>query len=294
MDRVAEFGGRRVELTNLDKVLWPEAGFTKGQLVDYYLGSAPLILPHVRGRGLTLARYPDGVRGRGFAQTECRGRPDWMRTHDVTLSDGTLRRYCVIDDAAGLAWVANQNALELHPFLAPALRPGRPAALVFDLDPPARPIGGVVPEVALRLRDELDGLGLESFVKTSGAGGLHVYVPLGGSADFERCKSFARATAERLSAADPDRVAASASPRGRGGRMLIDWTRMSERATIVAAYSLRAMNWPSVSMPLRWDELSGARPEDLFFGPEEVAVRVREHGDPFAEVAEMRQELPRI
>jgi bifunctional non-homologous end joining protein LigD len=287
-----ELDGRAVALTNLERVLWPSTGFTKGRLIEYYVAAAPLILPHIRGHGLTLARYPQGVRGRGFAQTECRGRPEWMATQEVRLANGELRIHCVVDDAAGLAWVANQNAIELHPFLAPASQPRRPDALVFDLDPSAGDSGAVAPELARRLREELAARGLASFVKTSGARGLHVYAPLGGTADFERCKDFARGIAARLAEADPDHVTDRVGPRRGDARVLIDWTRMTERATVAVAYSLRAMSRPTVSMPLRWEELDEIPADQLWFEPDEVPGRAERHGDPFAEVARSRQELP--
>ena len=291
-DGVAEFAGRAIALTNLDRILWPEAGFTKARLVEYYTRVAPLILPHIRGRGLTLARYPGGVEGRGFAQTECRGRPEWMATQEVRLTNGTVRRHCVVEDRAGLAWVANQSALELHTFLAPASRPDRPDAVVFDLDPATENAARIMSQVAVRLREMLAEEDLESFVKTSGARGLHVYVPTGGTAGFVRCKSFAREFAARLAAQHPDRITDSLSPRRRGDRLLVDWTRMSERATIVAPYSPRALQRPSVSVPLRWDELDERRPAGLWFEPDDVIERIESVGDPFAPIASMRQTLP--
>jgi bifunctional non-homologous end joining protein LigD len=165
-------------------------------------------------------------------------------------------------------------------------------AVVLDLDPPTLEAARIVPRVAIRLRDVLTGEGLESFVKTSGASGLHVYVPIGGTADFAHCKRFAREIAARLAAEDPDRVTDSISPRGREGRLLVDWTRMSERATIAAPYSLRALRRPSVSVPLRWDELEGPGAPGLWFEPDDVFERTDSVGDPFAPAATMSQALP--
>jgi bifunctional non-homologous end joining protein LigD len=286
------FGDREVALTSLDRVLWPQAGFSKRDLIDYYLETAPLILPHIRGHGLTLARYPQGVEERGFPQTECRGRPEWMATEALRLASGELRNHCVVDDAAGLAWVANQNTVELHPFLAPVRRRDRPDAVVFDLDPAPEVDFRQTAHVALRLRDELGAIGLRSFVKTSGARGLHVHVPLAGSAHFDDCKRVAREIAARLAAADPTLVTDSLSPARRGPRVLIDWSRMTPQATLVAPYSLRAMSRATVAMPLRWEELEAAPREGLWFGPQDVGRRRERDPDPFGPLPRVRQRLP--
>jgi bifunctional non-homologous end joining protein LigD len=190
--------GRDVPLTNLDRVLFPRAGFTKGDLVDYYVQVAPALLPHVRDRALTLGRWPGGVDARGFAQTECRGRPEWMATSAVRLRDGRVREHCVVDSAAALAWVANQSAIELHPFLARAGHHDEPTHVVLDLDPgPATTMADCC-RVALALRELLGELGLAAVVKTSGSLGLHLHVPLGLPHDGEHVKRFARAVAEAL------------------------------------------------------------------------------------------------
>jgi len=291
-ERQIELGGHAITLTSLDRVIWPAAGFTKAQLLDYYVSAAPLLLPHIRGHGLTLARYPQGIEAQGFPQTECRGRPEWMPTQEVRLADGETRRHCVANEAAALAWIANQNTVELHAFLAPMNTPQRPDAVVLDLDSETDLARRALREVALELRGELDSLGLESFVKTSGAGGLHVYVPTGGSAGFDQCKRFARALAARLSARNPKRITDDLRRRRRGSRVLIDWTRMSERATVVAPYSLRAMSWPSVSMPLQWDELADREADELWFEPADIEQRLQV--DAFARVTELRQRLPSL
>src|SRR4051794_7385435 len=207
-----------VALTSLDRVLWPRAGFTKGDMVGYYERVAPALLPHIADRALTLGRFPRGIDEPGFAQTECRGRPGWMATRAIRLRDGRVREYCVVNDARSLRWVANQSAIELHPFLARGEHHDEPTHVVFDLDP--GPAAGTADccRVALRLREVL---GLESFVKTSGSVGLHVLVPLNTPHAYDETKAFARDVAAGLAAEDPGRVTDRVRA-DRAGRVLID------------------------------------------------------------------------
>jgi bifunctional non-homologous end joining protein LigD len=273
---VLELGGRRVTLTSPERVLWPEAGFTKRDLVAYYLRIAPVLLPHLAGRPLTLGRFPEGVEGRGFAQTECRGAPEWLRTEPIRLRGGELRNYCVVEDAAGLAWLASRSVIELHPFLG--LK--RPAAIVFDLDP-GEPTDVVdCCDVALLLRERL---GNGAVVKTSGSVGLHVFVPTDSS--WDETRSVARAVAEELAAVQPDTVVATTARAGRAGKVLIDWMQNAPMRSTVAPYSLRATRWPTVSTPVTWEEVERAarerRPELLTFLAHEVVERAERLGDLF-------------
>jgi bifunctional non-homologous end joining protein LigD len=287
---------RHVELTSLDRVLWPRAGFTKGAMVDYYRRVAPAILPHIGGRALTLGRFPAGVDGRGFAQTECRGCPEWMTTAPVRLRDGQVRNYCVVDDLPSLLWVANQSAIELHPFLARAERQHEPTTVVFDLDPGPRT--GVLDccRVALALRDELGAVGLEAFVKTSGSLGLHVQVPLNAPHTYEQTKAFARGLAGRLAARDPQRVIDRTVRAARGGRVLVDWLGNDASRSTIAAYSLRAADRPTVSTPVTWDEVEAtlwaSAPERLIFEAHDLPARLDAIGDALAPALELRQRLP--
>jgi bifunctional non-homologous end joining protein LigD len=284
--------GRALPLTSLDKVLWPRAGFTKGDLIEYYRAVAEAVVPHLRGRPVTLGRFPGGVEGRGFAQTECRGRPGWMTVHPVRIAAGQLRRYCVVDGVSALVWVANQNAIELHTFPGRRGELGQPGCVVFDLDP--GPGAGLLDcsRVALLLRDLLDDLGLAAFAKTSGATGLHVLVPIGPGHGFGAARQFSRTVAERLTASHPRSVAAGRAD----GKIAVDWRQNSRMRTTVAPYSLRATDLPLASAPVRWSEVEDAvreaDPQRLVLGPWDVVERVERHGDPLSPVLTLDQGLP--
>lgn len=264
-----------MELTSTDKVLWPATGFTKGDMLDYYRRVAPALLPHVAGRPLTLGRFPSGVDGPGFASTECRGRPDWLPTRRIRLRSGELRDYCVANDERSLLWVANQNAIELHTFLARGDDLERAPVLLLDLDPASG--AGLLDccRVALWLRATLDSRGRACHAKTSGSFGLHVYVPLDGAHGYAETRAFAREIAESL-------------PADEAGRMTIDWRRNAPRATLIAPYSLRAMDRPAVATPVTWEEIEAALAAGderlLSFGPADVLDRLERLGDPLAPV----------
>lgn len=295
--REVAFGARRVVLTNLDKVLWPRTGFTKGAMIEYYERASGVLLPHIQGRPLTLGRFPDGIDGPGFAQTECRGRPEWMSTRPIRTRAGDLRRFCVVDDVASLLWVANQNAIELHAFLSGADDLDEPLAVAFDLDPgPGR---GLLDScrVALSLRDYLGDVGLAAFPKTTGGRGLHVFVPIDAGHTYPETKPFAREVADRLAAAHPDLVTSGTRGAERAGRVAVDWAQNSRMRTTVVPYSLRSADLPLVSTPLRWDEVEevirAGTAERLALGPDEIPDRVARHGDPFAPVLRLSQSLVR-
>jgi bifunctional non-homologous end joining protein LigD len=283
-----------VALSSLDKVLWPEPGFTKGQMIEYYRRIAPVLLPHLRDRPLTLGRFPSGVEGRGFAQNECRGAPEWLRTYAVRLRDGTPRRFCVVDDVESLLWVANQNTIELHPFLYTVVDPARPTSVVFDLDPAAPADVLAAGEVALRLRDLLAERGLAAVLKTSGSLGLHVLVPLNTPTTFAETKAFARKLAAQLAEERPEQVTDAQRRSARAGKVLVDWLQNDPMRSTVAPYSLRATPWPTVSTPVAWEEveeaLAGGRAEHLTFLADDVLERVQH--DPFAPALEVEQSLP--
>jgi bifunctional non-homologous end joining protein LigD len=280
----------RVALTSLDRVLWPLAGFTKGDMVSYYERVAPALLPHIAQRALTLGRFPGGVDAQGFAQTECRGRPEWMATRTIRLRDGRVREYCVVNDVRSLLWVANQSAIELHPFLARGERHDQPTHVVLDLDP--GPGAGMSDccRAALRLRELLDELGLVAFAKTSGSVGLHVLVPLNTPHRYDETKRFARALAARLAAEDPTRVTDRTRRAERTGRVLVDWLGNDPSRSTVAAYSLRATDLPSVSTPLTWGEVEGGGRQRFLAA--DVLVRLEAGDDPLAPALELRQRLP--
>jgi len=278
-------------------VLWPAAGFTKGDMLAYYEAIAPVLLPHLAGRPLTLGRFPAGVDGPGFATTECRGRPDWLKTVAVRLRSGEVREQCVVDDLASLLWVVNLGSIELHAFPSTAGRLQEPAFIVLDLDPgPGTGLADCC-RIGLWLRAALAEVGLEGFCKTSGALGLHVYVPLGPGHSFDESKAFAHSLAVRLTGERPDAVTESRDPSRRARRVLVDWIPNSPRALTVVPYSLRAADTPRVSTPIGWDEVEAAASSDaddaLGFDPGRVLERARGTGDLFRPVLELRQRLPR-
>lgn len=292
-----ELEGRRVAVTNLDKVLWHESGMTKRGLLEYYVGVAPTLLPHLRGRPLTLRRFPDGVDGLSWHQNECRGEPEWLTVFETEGRAGRALRFCVVDDLPSLVWVANQAAIELHPFLWSVDAPRLPTQVVFDLDP--GPPADIVDcaRVALALRELLAELGLESLVKTSGSLGLHVHVPLGSPEDPERTKSFARLVAQALGAARPDEVVAEMKKERRSGKVYVDWLQNDATRQTVAPYSLRGLPWPTVATPLTRAEVEKAVETGdsgrLTFLADDIAARIDRYGDLFAPVLELEQTLPR-
>jgi len=279
-------------------VLWPAAGFTKGDMLAYYEAIAPVLLPHLAGRPLTLGRFPAGVDGPGFATTECRGRPDWLKTVAVRLRSGEVREQCVVDDLASLLWVVNLGSIELHAFPSSAGRLEEPAFVVLDLDPgPGTGLADCC-RIALWLRAALGEVGLAGFCKTSGGLGLHVYLPLGPGHSFDESKAFAHSLAVRLAGERPDAVTESRDPSRRARRVLVDWIPNSSRALTVVPYSLRAADTPRVSTPISWDEVEAAASgdadgDDLGFDPGRVLERARGRGDLFRPVLALRQRLPR-
>ena len=293
--------GRTLRLTNLEKVLYPHIGFTKGNLIGYYAAIAPALLPHLRDRPLTLKRYPDGVRGKRFYEKQCPShRPEWVQTTSVWSGRGEREiDYCLCQDLPTLVWLGNLADLELHPSLSRAQALERPRTLAFDLDP--GPPAGIAQccEVALALHDVFAELGLRAFAKTSGLTGMQVYVPLNeDDVTYEQTKPFARAVAELLAHRRPELVVSSMAKAARRGRVLIDWSQNDEHKTTVCVYSPRASESPSVSTPVSWEEVASCRdaedPALLEFTPTRVLERVREHGDLFAKVRSLRQSLPAL
>jgi bifunctional non-homologous end joining protein LigD len=284
--------GHRLSLSNLDKVLYPAVGFTKGQVIDYYTRIAPVVLPHLRDRPLTLKRYPNGVEGGHFYEKQAPShRPEWVRAEPIELRSKTID-FVVCDDLPTLVWLANLADLELHPSLSLVDDINRPTVMAFDLDPGP---GTGLPEcceVAVLLRDALTQLGLESFAKTSGSKGIQVYVPLNNEdVDYDHgSKRLSHALARHLEAQHPKLIVSQQKKELRKGKVLIDWSQNDEHKTTVGVYSLRARERPTVSTPLAWEELD--EPELLVFEAADVLERVERDGDLFAPVAELRQELP--
>jgi bifunctional non-homologous end joining protein LigD len=268
--------------------MYPKTGFTKGQVIDYYTRIAPALLPHLRDRPLTMKRYPNGVEGQFFYEKRCPSHaPEWVRREQV----GKIE-YVVCDDLPTLVWLANLADLELHPSLSLVDDNDRPAVMAFDLDP--GPPAGIPEccEVAFLLRDALSRIGLESFAKTSGSKGIQVYAPLNvDGVDYDHgSKALSHALARHLEAQHPKLVVSQQRKELRRGKVLIDWSQNDENKTTVCVYSLRARERPTVSTPLRWEELDD--PDALVFEASDVLERVEEHGDLFGPVVELQQELP--
>lgn len=293
-----EIDGRSLKLTNLDKVLWPRTGTTKRDLLEYYERVAPVLLPHLVDRPLTLGRYPDGVEGVNWYQTTCPHPPAWMPTHATQKprGGGTARDYCLVNELAALVWVVNLGSIELHPLLARTSDITRPTVVVFDLDPGAGASFVDCCRVAQWLRELLDDAGLQSFPKTSGSIGLHVYTPLNTPHLFADTKSFARDAARRIANEHPDDVVDRMELSDRPRKVFIDWAQNDPNKSTAAPYSLRAMPWPIASTPLTWDEVeeaAGAGTSSLVvFDARALLTRVETHGDLFAPVLRLEQSLP--
>jgi len=296
-----EVQGRTLKLTNLKKVLYPSAGFTKADLTGYYTFIAPVLLAHLRDRPLTLKRYPNGVDGKYFYEKQSPShRPQWVQTTTI-WSESSKRDidYTLCQDLPTLMWLANLADIELHPSLSLAGAVARPTTLVFDLDPGAPASIVECCQVALRLREMFDGLGLAAFAKTSGSKGMQVYVPLNeADVTYEQTKPFAHAVARTFQERTPELVVAAMAKAERTGKVLIDWSQNDASKTTVSVYSLRARDHPTVSTPLDWAEVEaclGARdPQLLVFDAPAVLRRVAERGDLFAEVIALRQPLPEL
>jgi bifunctional non-homologous end joining protein LigD len=301
--RQVEVDGKELRLTNLDKVLYPETGFTKGEMVDYYAKVAPAIVPHLSGRAVTLRRFPEGVDDldAAFFEKRCpKHRPKWVKTAKVQAGPRAgVIEFCVCDSLPTLIWMAQLAAIELHPSLSKSRAPKRPTVLAFDLDP--GPPADVVDcsRVALRLRDLLAQLDLQSFVKTSGSKGMQLYVPLNTKVTYEETRPFAQAIAQIVAKQNPDDVLAKMGKKtDRSGKVLIDWYQNNERKTTIAVYSLRAREHPTVSTPVTWDEVEKAadsgKGDHLVFETDDVLKRLDDHGDLFAPVLELEQKLPQL
>jgi len=298
---IVEAAGRRLALSNLEKTLYPAGGFTKAHVLDYYRRAADVILPHLRGRALTMKRYPEGVDRDFFFEKRCPAhRPSWVKTAQISPRDaGGPMTVCLVDDLATLMWVQNLASLELHVPLARAAAPATPDFVVFDLDPGD---GAGIPEcarVALILRELLARVGLACSAKTSGKKGLHVYVPLNrGETTFEDIKAFSRAVAEALHKDHPDLVTARMAREHRAGKVFINWSQNGASMTMVCVYSLRAEEQPTVSFPLSWVEVEAevrrGAAGTLRITSSEALSRIAKRGDLFREVLRKKQKLPHL
>ena len=290
--------GRRLRLSNLDKVLYPAVGFTKGQVIDYYTRAAPYVLPHLRGRPLTMKRYPNGVEAGHFYEKQRPSHaPEWVRSKAIDAGDRRID-FILCDDLPTLIWLANLADLELHPSLALAKDVDRPTVLAFDLDPGPPAAIEECCTVALLLREALTALGLECFAKTSGSKGMQIYVPLNTKTGYDRTKPFAHALARLLESRDGDAITSVMKKSERAGKVFIDWSQNDRHKTTVGVYSLRARERATVSTPLRWEEVervaAGGDAGELVFEPHDVLERAEELGDLFAPVLQLKQRLPSL
>jgi bifunctional non-homologous end joining protein LigD len=299
-EQIVEVGGKRLKLTNLEKVLYPATGFTKGQVIDYYARVAPVLVPHLAGKPLTLKRYPSGVDQEFFFEKNAtKHRPDWVKTAPI-WSEGNQREinYILANDLATIVWLANLAAIELHPSLSLAEDIESPRTMVFDLDP--GPPANIIQcsQVGLWLRAIFEHFKLESFPKTSGSKGLQIYVPLNTKTSYDETKPFAHALARLLENEHRDLVVSDMKKAIRTGKVLVDWSQNDEHKTTISVYSLRARERPTVSTPVTWDEVERAlKKKDanlLVFEAQQVSQRVEKMGDLFEPLLKLKQKLPKL
>jgi bifunctional non-homologous end joining protein LigD len=297
---IVEVQGRKLSLTNLDKILYPAAGFTKGQVVDYYVRIAPVLVPHLAGRPLTMKRYPGGVDQEYFFEKNApMHRPDWVKTAPV-WSEGNKRtiNYLLANDLPTLVWIANLASIELHPSLSLSTDITVPTMIVFDLDP--GPPANIVQcaQVGLWVREIFDHFGLQSFPKTSGSKGLQIYVPLNTKTTYEQTKAFAHALARLLEHEHPELVVSDMKKAVRTNKVFVDWSQNDQHKTTISVYSLRAREHPTVSTPVTWEEVEQAlKKKDagrLVFEANDVLARVEKMGDLFEPAQKLKQKLPQL
>jgi len=292
-----EVEGREVPVSNLDKVYYPKTGFTKGEMLAYYIKIAPVLLPHLEDRPLTLKRYPNGVEAPFFYEKQCpKPRPSFVKTAKVARHhEPGVIEYCLVNNLPTLVWAANLGDIELHTFLSRAPNVHKPTQIVFDLDPGPPANAVQCAQVALWLREMFGKLGLEIFVKSSGSKGMQVYVPLNTPVTYEETTPFAKAVAQTLEKAHPELVVSDMKKELRHGKVLVDWSQNSETKTTVCVYSLRAKEKPYVSMPLEWAEVEKCwKKKDaslVFFEAAEALKRVEKKGDLFAPVLTLKQDM---
>jgi bifunctional non-homologous end joining protein LigD len=299
-DTVVDVEGKHLKVSNLDKVLYPEAKFTKGQVIDYFVRIAPVLLPHLRDRPLTMKRYPNGVNGQFFYEKNCPvHRPDWVQTAKV-WSEGNNRwmDYCMAQDLPTLVWAANLADLELHTSLSLAKDILQPTFIVFDLDPGAPADIVQCCQVGLWVREIFAKLGLQSFAKTSGSKGLQIYVPLNTKVTYDQTKPFAHELARLLERQHPELVVSDMKKVLRTGKIFVDWSQNDDHKTTICVYSLRAKERPTASTPVKWEEvetcLKKGDPKLLVFESDQVLARAQKYGDLFEPVLKLKQKMPAV
>jgi bifunctional non-homologous end joining protein LigD len=294
-----EVDGRKLAVSNLEKVLWPKAGFTKGEMIHYYIQIAPFLLPHLKDRPLTMKRYPNGVESEFFYEKNCPAhRPKWVKTATV-WSEGNQRNmdYCLAQDLPTLVWAANLADIELHTSLSRKKDVARPTMMVFDLDPGAPADIVQCSQVGLWLREILGGMKLKSWAKTSGSKGLQVYVPLNTPVTYDQTKALSHDLAEYLEREHPALVVSKMSKALRKGKIFVDWSQNDEHKTTICVYSLRAKEEPTASTPVTWEEVEECarkkKAKLLVFHCEETLKRAEKMGDLFEPVETLKQKLPK-
>ena len=294
-DSLVTIDGRQLKLTNLEKVLYPETGFSKGEVIDYYARIAPTLLTHLGDRGITMRRFPNGVDDKSFFEKRCpKHRPEWVGVCPGPGDKGGSIDYCRLADVPSVVWAANLAALELHAPMARCDDIETPCMIVFDLDPGAPAAIKDCAEVGLWIRELFDDLELECFAKTSGSKGLQLYVPLNGQQiSHEQAGQFALFVAQAMEKHHGDRVLSNMRKELRTGKVFIDWSQNSRHKTTICAYSLRARPHPTVSTPVTWDEVDAASTgAPLSFEAPEVLQRVETMGDLWAPTVAVKQEIP--
>jgi bifunctional non-homologous end joining protein LigD len=292
LDEPVPAGRKMVEITRPEKVLFPNDGITKRELVEYYQHIAPAMLPHLRGRPVAMERYPDGIESQGFFQKEAPPYyPKWIKTVSLKKKNGVVR-HVVCDDAATLAYLANQAVITPHTWLSRVDKPNNPDQMIFDLDPSDGDFKAVC-AAAKRLRALLEAQGLTAYVKTTGSRGLHVLVPLNRRAHFDEVRAFAREVARDLAGSDPERLTTDVRRSKRRGRIFVDTARNSYAQTAVPPYAVRARDGAPVAAPLNWNELENPRLKSDRFNVRNILDRLQRRGDPWKDLEEHAQSLPR-
>ena len=299
-ETVIEIEGKTLKLSNLDKVLYPAFGFTKAQVIDYFVRIAPVLLPHLKDRPLTMKRYPEGVNGMFFYEKNCpKHRPEWVQTAPI-YSHGRkdIMQYCLAQDLPTLVWAANLADLELHTSLSYGKKIEQPTMMVFDLDPGPPADIVLCCQVAYWLKDIFDRFKLQSFAKTSGSKGLQIYVPLNTRVTYDETKGFSHALARLLEQEHPELVVSDMKKALRVGKVFVDWSQNDEHKTTINVYSLRARERPTVSTPVTWEEVEKCLQKNdanlLVFDSKQVLARVEKMGDIFSPVLTLEQRLPNV
>ncbi len=297
--RSKKFGGKDVAFSNLDKIMYPENHFTKGQVIEFYAAIAPRLLPHITDRPITMKRFPDGVGGEHFYEKNApSSAPTWIKTFPIPRTgENSMIHYILLNDLPSLVWSANMANLEIHPFLAKVPHIQRPTMLVFDLDPGEGVDILSAGEAAFHVKDVLDRLKLQSFIKVSGSKGIHLHVPLNTEVTYEATQAFTKSVAQLLEREQPNLIVSEMPKNKRRSKVLVDWGQNSEYKSTVAVYSLRAeAKRPLVAMPVTWDELGKAvkkgDADALFIEPDAALRRLKKTADLFAPVLKLKQTLP--